>query len=76
VMDGYDAARAIRAGEAAGGKRMPIVACTANVTPEEVARCRDAGMDDFMGKPYRPESMKAMIGKWSGRQGPRPVPTA
>jgi signal transduction histidine kinase/DNA-binding response OmpR family regulator len=76
VMDGYDAARAIRAREAGSGKRLPIVACTANVTQEEVVRCREAGMDDFLGKPYRPENMKVMIGKWSGREGalaaPRP----
>jgi signal transduction histidine kinase/DNA-binding response OmpR family regulator len=76
VMDGYDAARAIRAGEAGNGKRIPIVACTANVTPEEIVRCREAGMDDFLGKPYRPENMKVMIGKWAGREGAVAVPLA
>jgi len=49
-MDGYSAARAIRAlkGEAS---RTPIVAMTADVTAQDVARCREAGMDGHVGKP-------------------------
>ncbi|KQW82238.1 PAS domain-containing protein [Brevundimonas sp. Root1279] len=50
VMDGLDATRAIRAleGEA---RRTPIIALTANVQPEQIERCRAAGMDDHVGKP-------------------------
>jgi signal transduction histidine kinase/ActR/RegA family two-component response regulator len=49
-MDGYAAARAIRAlkGEVS---RTPIVAMTADVTAQDVARCREAGMDGHVGKP-------------------------
>ncbi len=52
VMDGLDATRAIRA---MGGRvsRTPIVALTANVQPEQVERCRDAGMDAHVGKPIQ-----------------------
>lgn len=52
VLDGLDATRAIRAldGEAA---RTPIIALTANVQPEQVERCREAGMDDHCGKPIQ-----------------------
>ena len=52
VMDGLDATRAIRAlGGEAG--RVPIIALTANVQPEQVVRCREAGMDDHVGKPIQ-----------------------
>jgi CheY-like chemotaxis protein len=52
VMDGLDATRAIRAlGGEAG--RVPIIALTANVQPEQVLRCREAGMDDHVGKPIQ-----------------------
>lgn len=52
ALDGLDATRAIRAldGEAA---RTPIIALTANVQPEQVERCREAGMDDHCGKPIQ-----------------------
>lgn len=52
VMDGLDATRAIRA---SGGTvaRTPIIALTANVQPEQVQMCRDAGMDAHVGKPIQ-----------------------
>jgi signal transduction histidine kinase/CheY-like chemotaxis protein/HPt (histidine-containing phosphotransfer) domain-containing protein len=43
-LDGYGAARSIRAAEA-GNRRVPIIALTANAMPEEEAKCREAGMD-------------------------------
>jgi PAS domain S-box-containing protein len=50
VMDGYAAARAIRAKEGSA-QHTPIVAVTANAMREDYDRCRDAGMDDFVAKP-------------------------
>ena len=50
VMDGYAAARAIRAKEG-GAQHTPIIAVTANAMREDYDRCRDAGMDDFVAKP-------------------------
>ncbi|MBI2262305.1 MAG: PAS domain S-box protein [Caulobacterales bacterium] len=52
VMDGLDATRAIRGLDGAAS-RIPIIALTANVQPEQVQRCRDAGMDDHVGKPIQ-----------------------
>ena len=52
VMDGLDATRAIRAISGPVG-RTPIIALTANVQPEQVARCREAGMDGHVGKPIQ-----------------------
>jgi len=52
VMDGIDAAREIRALEAADGRRRtPIVALTANALTHQVDEYLAAGMDDHVAKP-------------------------
>jgi signal transduction histidine kinase/AmiR/NasT family two-component response regulator len=59
-MDGLTAARAIRAlpGPVAG---VPIVALSADVLPEQIARCRAAGMDGHVAKPIRREDLYAAV---------------
>ena len=52
-MDGLEATRRWRRTES--GPRLPIVALTANATPEDKSRCLDAGMDGFLTKPVSPE---------------------
>ena len=61
VMDGLTAARRIRS----AGCRTPIVAMTANVLPEQVGKCREAGMDDHIGKPINPQRLLEVIAQWS-----------
>ena len=51
VMDGYAAARAIRALPDAEKAGLPIVAMTANAFSEDVQNCLDAGMDAHIAKP-------------------------
>jgi CheY-like chemotaxis protein/anti-sigma regulatory factor (Ser/Thr protein kinase) len=51
VMDGYEAARRIRALNIPLAKNIRIVAMTANVFREDVERCLEAGMDNHIGKP-------------------------
>jgi CheY-like chemotaxis protein len=51
-IDGYGATEAIRALPGARGK-VPVVACTANAFADDVARCRAAGMDGHLAKPFR-----------------------
>jgi CheY-like chemotaxis protein len=63
VLDGYGAARRIRA---AGG-RQPVIALTASDSAEERARCAEAGMDDLLAKPYRPEDLRRVLAAWAGR---------
>ena len=65
VMDGLTATRRIRAladREVAG---TPIIAMTANVLPEQVARCREAGMDDHIGKPINLPQLLAALDRWT-----------
>ena len=58
-MDGLEATRAIRA---LPGLRQPrIVALTANAFEQDRERCRDAGMDDFVAKPYRQDTLRAAL---------------
>jgi PAS domain S-box-containing protein len=72
VMDGLAATRAIRAlpGQAAS---TPIVAVTANVLPDQVARCLAAGMNAHIGKPVDPVRLLEALSHWTGRPAPIPA---
>jgi signal transduction histidine kinase/DNA-binding response OmpR family regulator/HPt (histidine-containing phosphotransfer) domain-containing protein len=78
VMDGYEAARAIRKregrGEAPGDRRMSIVAMTANAMQGDRERCIEAGMDDHIAKPVRPETLRAALERWSLPQALLEIP--
>lgn len=59
VMDGLEATRRIREMEAGG--HVPIIALTANVMPGDCERCFAAGMDGFLSKPFKKESLVAKL---------------
>jgi CheY-like chemotaxis protein/nitrogen-specific signal transduction histidine kinase len=59
-MDGYQTAMAIRYGEN-HDSRIPIIALTANSSPEDRARCLECGMDDYLSKPLRPADLEAVL---------------
>jgi CheY-like chemotaxis protein len=62
VMDGFEAARRIREQELRlGMMRVPMVALTANVFPAERQRCIQAGMDDYLGKPFNREALHRIL---------------
>jgi two-component system sensor histidine kinase EvgS len=64
-MDGYGLVAAIRALEAREGRpRTPVVALSANVMQGEAARCREAGMDDFIGKPTTIPFLASKLRRW------------
>jgi len=61
-MDGIEAAKAIRAGEAAEGRpRTPIIALTADAMETGKRACKDAGMDGFLTKPVDPALLDQMF---------------
>jgi signal transduction histidine kinase/CheY-like chemotaxis protein len=61
-MDGFEAARRIREHERAHGlPRLPLIALTANVFPEDREQCRAAGMDDFLAKPFSADQLREML---------------
>jgi CheY-like chemotaxis protein len=64
VMDGWEAARRIRRLQA-GQPRVPIIATTASLMPEQRKRCQESGMDDILEKPIQNQVLKQIISKWA-----------
>lgn len=60
VLDGLEAARRIRADEPEG-RRVPIVALTADGFQERRTACLEAGMDEHLTKPFRREELLAIV---------------
>lgn len=71
-MDGLQATRAIRA---AGHVDTPIIAFTAHAMSDDIARVKEAGMNDHLGKPIDFDRLSVMIKKWL-RDVPAPAPVA
>ncbi len=69
IMDGYEATRKIRCDEknAASGRRLPIIALTANATLDDEAKCFECGMDAFCSKPINAARLMETIRCWAGR---------
>lgn len=65
IMDGLTATREIRA-MAGDASRVPIIALTANVQPEQVQLCHEAGMDAHVGKPIQVAELMATISRVMG----------
>ena len=64
-MDGLEATRRIR--QLPAGRRVPILAMTANSFDQDRQRCLEAGMDDFIAKPVAPEHFYGRVLKWLSR---------
>lgn len=66
IMNGFDAAKNIRALEKnAGAILTPIIAITAHVRPRDQHICIAAGMNDYMSKPVRRDELIAKVQTWA-----------
>jgi CheY-like chemotaxis protein len=61
-INGLEATRQIR--RLPGGTGIPIIAMTANAFNEDRELCREAGMNDFLPKPFSPSTLYTMLLRW------------
>ncbi len=62
-LDGFETTRELRRREVSGS-RLPVVAMTAHVLPEDIAHCRESGMDDHLAKPITLERLRRVLERW------------
>jgi|GEM_PF-973840 len=60
-MDGYQATAEIRLRQVTTGRHIPIIAMTANAMRGDRERCLEAGMDDYIAKPVRPDDLSEAL---------------
>ncbi len=76
VLDGFEATRRIRElerdGELAGGSPawLPVVALTASATTGDLARCREAGMDEYLPKPVDARKLLSTVARIVSNRSP------
>ena len=64
VLDGLDTTKIIREHELNHERHIPIIAVTANAMAGDCQKCLDAGMDDYISKPFTKKILAAAIYKW------------
>ena len=67
VMDGYEAAKAIRlmgAGGRPDAADIPIIALTANAFADDAYRAAEAGMNEHVAKPIDPDQLLETLHRW------------
>jgi len=69
VMDGIEATRLLRERDAT--RSLPVVALTAHALPEEREKCLEAGMNDFVAKPFAADALAATLARWTSAPTPR-----
>lgn len=66
-LNGYEATKAIRSLNAQGAT-VPIMAMTAHASSTEKEKCKAAGMDDYMSKPFNQDDLKRTLLRLTGRE--------
>lgn len=66
VMDGYEATRRIR--QNPDWQTLPVIAVTANVMEGDREECLNAGMNDYITKPFDRQGLKNVIERWTNRR--------
>lgn len=62
-MDGFEITRIIRTQYPKPICDLPIIALTANVNSDQIKKCFNVGMNDFLGKPFMPEDLFTVISR-------------
>ncbi len=71
VMDGFEATRQIRAYERENrSEPIPIIALTANAMQGDREKCLQAGMDDYLTKPYSLRGLSKVLSRWLDNTSP------
>ncbi len=68
-MDGFEATMMIRSSESQfegtrEGTRVPVIAMTARISEENREKCKEAGMDDYINKPFGTEELGNILNRW------------
>lgn len=66
-MNGLECSRRIRQSEQKTGRHVPIIAVTARVLLGDRQKCMEAGMDDYLSKPYTATQFEQMLSAWTSR---------
>ena len=67
VMNGYEAAKAIRSMSRPDAAQIPIVTMTANAFAEDVQAAKDAGMNEHIAKPLEADVIARVLAQWLGK---------
>jgi two-component system, sensor histidine kinase and response regulator len=64
-MDGIKCTSLIREFEKGTGAHVPIIAVTARALDGDMQKCLEAGMDDYLSKPFSSEDFRRILLKWT-----------
>lgn len=76
IVDGFAATKVLREREMVSGQHLPVIALTANAMKGDRERCTEAGMDDYLAKPYTGEELLVLLARWLPLERRKSIPMA